>query len=118
MPRVKTGVTRRRRHKEVLKATKGFRLSIGRHYKVSKQALLHADQYAYIGRRLKKRDMRRLWIQRINAGLSGVENGPNYSSFIKQLKDKQIVINRKLLAELAVNDNEAFKAVVKLAGEK
>ena len=112
MARVKTGPTRARRHKKVLKAAKGFRLSRGRHYKTAHETLLHAGQYAFIGRKVKKRDFRRLWIQRINAGLSTIDNGPSYSVFINLLKQKQIALNRKVLAELAVNDFDAFKAIV------
>lgn len=112
MARVKTGPTRSRRHKKVLKAAKGFRLSRGRHYKTAHETLLHAGQYAYIGRKLKKRDFRKLWIQRINAGLSQIENGPKYSVFINLLKQKNIELNRKVLAQLVVNDFDAFETIV------
>lgn len=110
--RVKTGPTRRKRHKKVLKLTKGMRLSSGKRYKVSHEALLHARQYAYIGRKLRKRDMRRLWIQRINAGLKHIENAPSYSKFIHLLKQNDIKLNRKMLSELVVNDFDVFKAIV------
>ena len=112
MARVKTGPTRSKRHKKVLKAAKGFRLSRGRHYKTAHETLLHAGQYAFVGRKLKKRDFRRLWIQRINAGLSSIEDAPSYSVFINLLKQKQIDLNRKVLAELAVNDFDSFKSIV------
>jgi large subunit ribosomal protein L20 len=112
MPRVKAGPYRARRHKEVLKATRGYRMSIGRRYKVSKEAMLHAGQYAYIGRRLRKRDMRKLWIQRINAGLT-IAEGPSYSVFINLLKQHNIELNRKMLAHLAANDAEGFNSVIK-----
>lgn len=112
MARVKTGPTRRRRHKKVLKSTKGHRLSRSRHYKAAKEDQLHADQYAHIGRRLKKRDFRRLWILRINAGLSSIDNHPSYSVFINLLKQNNIQLNRKMLSELAVNDLEMFQKLV------
>ena len=110
MARVKTGFTRKRRHKKVLKRTKGFRMTKGRLYKVSKEADLHAGQYAYAGRRLRKRDMRRLWITRINAALTPFNL--SYSKFIKKLKDAKIEIDRKILADLAVSDPKAFKAIL------
>ena len=112
MSRVKTGPTRHRRHKKVLKAAKGSRLSRGRHYKAAKEQTLHAGQYAYIGRKNKKRDFRRLWISRINAGLSQIDQGPSYSVFINLLKQKHIKLNRKMLSELAVNDIDTFKHIV------
>ena len=86
-------------------------MSRSRLYKVAKEAVLHAGQYAYNGRKLRKRDMRRLWIQRINAGLTG--SGLKYSQFIKGLKDSQIEINRKILANLVVNDPDSFQKIVK-----
>jgi len=108
--RVKTGTIRHRRHKKVLKRTKGFWMTRGRLYKVSKEADLHAGQYAYIGRRLRKRDLRRLWITRINAALTA-EN-ISYSNFINQLKKAKIELNRKMLADLAVSHPAVFKAIV------
>ena len=108
--RVKTGYTRRQRHKKVIKLAKGYRMTKGRLYKVSKEAVLHAGQYAYHGRKLKKRDLRRLWIQRINAALS---NYPiKYSHFIKKLKDSHIDLDRKILADLAALHPNVFKKVV------
>ena len=111
--RVKTGITRRKRHKKVLKRTKGFRMTKGRLYKVSKEADLHAGQYAFIGRKLRKRDMRRLWITRINAALTSLE--VSYSKFINGLKKAKIEINRKILADLAISDPKTFEAIVKKA---
>ena len=108
--RVKTGYIRRRRHKKVLKLTKGFRMTKSRLYKVAKEASLHAGQYAFHGRKRRKRDMRRLWIQRINAALT--DSGQTYSQFIKNLKVKKIDLNRKILAELAVNQSQVFKSIV------
>ena len=87
----------------------------GRLYRVSKEALLHAGQYAYIGRKRRKRDFRRLWIQRINAGLKTYAENVKYSAFIKMLKDAKIELDRKILADLVVKDSEAFKVVVDTA---
>ncbi len=110
--RVKTGFTRRRRHNEVKKNAKGMRLSKGKLYKVSKEAQLHADAYAFAGRRLRKRDMRKLWIIRINAALQQIENGPSYSVLVNVLKKANINLDRKVLAELANRDMDGFKTVV------
>jgi len=111
--RVKTGFTRRKRHKKVLKRTKGFRMTKGRLYKVSKEADLHAGQYAFAGRKRRKRDMRRLWITRINAALT--EYNLSYSKFINGLKKAKIDLNRKILADLATSNPKVFKAVVEKA---
>ena len=111
MTRVRSGPTRARRHKKVLKRAKGYQLARGRHYKKAHETLLHAGQYAYAGRRLKKRDFRRLWIRRINAGLSQIDNGPKYNTFINLLKQNHIQLDRKVLAELAVNNLDTFKAI-------
>lgn len=108
--RVKTGFTRRRYHKKVLRRTKGFRMTKGRLYKVSKEAELHAGQYAFIGRKLRKRNMRQLWITRINAALS--EFGISYNHFIAGLKKAKIGLDRKILADLALSDPETFKTIV------
>lgn len=108
--RVKTGTTRRKRHQKVLQRTKGFRMTKGRLYKVSKEADLHAGQYAFTGRKLRKRDMRRLWITRINAALTPLE--VSYSKFIYGLKKANIALNRKILADLALSDSEVFKLIV------
>lgn len=113
--RIKTGPTRRRKHKKVLERTKGMRMTKGRLYKVSKQADLHAGQHAFIGRKRRKRDFRRLWIGRINAALTLTEESPKYSVFINRLKAKNIDLNRKSLAELAVNDFPAFQEVVRFS---
>ncbi len=110
MARVKTGTTRRKRHKKVLKRTKGFRMTKGRLYRVSKEADLHAGQYAYAGRKLRKRDTRRLWITRINAALTPLNL--SYSQFINGLKKAKIELNRKILADLALTDPETFKDIV------
>ena len=89
---------------------KGYRMTRSRLYKVAKEATLHAGQYAYHGRKLRKRDFRRLWIQRINAALT--DSDLSYSRFISGLKKAKIDLNRKILAELAVSDPDTFKAVV------
>lgn len=112
MPRVKAGTTRHNRHKKVLKLTKGFRGTNNRLFKRAQEALLHAGQYAYVGRRLRKRDFRALWITRITAGLSMAEAKVSYSRFIKALKDNKVELNRKMLSELAIFDFSAFKKLV------
>ena len=111
--RVTTGFTRRRRHKKVLKRTKGFRMTKGRLYKVSKEADLHAGQYAFAGRKRRKRDFRRLWITRINAALT--EYNLSYSKFINGLKKAKIDLDRKVLADLAVSNPQVFKTIVEKA---
>lgn len=110
MPRVKTGFTRRRRHKKILKMAKGYRMTRHRLIKRAKEAVLHSGQDAYIGRKLRKREMRRLWIQRINAGLT--EHGLSYSQFINGLKKEKIELDRKILADLATTDPKTFKLIV------
>lgn len=112
MSRTKTSITRRKRHKKVLDLTKGFRGTNNRLYKRAKEALLHAGQYAYVGRKLRKRDMRKLWIVRITAAVKQVSESLNYSRFIKGLKTAKIELNRKMLSEIAVKDFDAFKEIV------
>lgn len=112
MPRVRTGTTRKARHNKVLNLTKGFRGTNNRLYKRAHEALLHAGMYAYIGRKLRKRDMRRLWIVRINAAIKEVDPTLQYSRFMKQMKDANVVVNRKMLSELAIRDFSAFKTLV------
>jgi large subunit ribosomal protein L20 len=87
-------------------------MSKGKLYGVSKEADLHAGQYAFIGRKLRKRDLRKLWIMRINAGLKTYAEGLKYSIFINLLKKTNVNLDRKILAELAMNDPEGFKSVV------
>lgn len=110
--RVKTGVKRRQKHKKILKATKGYWGSKNRLYKSAKEAYLHAGEYAFAGRKLRKRDMKRLWIMRINAGLKNIKNPISYSKFANKLSKSKIELNRKMLAEIAVNDPATFEAVV------
>lgn len=108
--RVKTGSSRSKKHKKVLQRTKGFRMTKGRLFKVSKEADLHAGQYAYVGRKLKKRDFRKLWITRINGALSGSEL--SYSRFIDGLKKANIDLDRKVLAKIALEDKSTFDTIV------
>ena len=108
--RVKTGFVRHRQHVKVLKRTKGFRMSKRRLIQSANEADLHAGQYAYIGRRLRKRDLRRLWITRINAGLGPLN--VSYSRFINKLKSANIILDRKILADLVVRDEATFKTLV------
>jgi large subunit ribosomal protein L20 len=112
MPRTKTGFTRHRRHKKILGLTKGFRGANNRLYKRAKEASLHAGQYAYIGRRLRKRDFRALWITRISAGLKQIDETLQYSRFINMMKKANVQINRKMLSELASTDFATFTSVV------
>ena len=111
--RVKTGTVRRAAHKKVLKAAKGFWMTRHKRYKVAHEAVMHAGKYAFVGRRLKKRDLRQVWIVRINAALKPFNI--RYSAFIKMLKNRQITLDRKILSDLATNHQEAFKAVVEAA---
>ncbi|OBS30486.1 50S ribosomal protein L20 [Tepidimonas fonticaldi] len=110
MPRVKRGVTARARHKKVLALAKGFRGRRKNVFRVAKQAVMKAGQYAYRDRRARKRVFRQLWIARINAGVR--ELGLTYSQFANGLRKAAIEIDRKVLADLAVNDKAAFGAIV------
>ena len=109
MPRVKRGVTARARHKKVLVQSKGYRGSRNNVYRIAKQAVMKAGQYAYRDRRVKKRDFRTLWIARINAAVR--ELGLSYSSFMHGLKKAEIDIDRKVLADIAVHDKAAFAKI-------
>ncbi len=102
------------RHRKILKKAKGYKQARSRRIQVAKEAVLHAGAYAYHGRKLKKRDLRSLWITRISASVKNL--GVSYSSFIAGLKKEKIEIDRKILAEIAVKDPETFKKVVKEAG--
>ena len=113
MARVKRGVQAKARHKKVLKQAKGFRGARSRTYKVAKQAVMRAGQYAYRDRRVKKRVFRSLWIVRINAAAR--ENGLTYSKLIAGLKKANIDLDRKVLASIAVNDKEAFSQIAEHA---
>lgn len=113
MARVKRGVTVRARHKKVLKATKGFRDRNHSCYRIAKEKLEKSWQYAYRDRRVKKREFRSLWIQRINAGVR--QFGLSYSAFVSGLKKAQIDIDRKVLSDLAIHEPQAFEAIVNQA---
>ena len=113
MPRVKRGVIARARHKKVLKAAKGYRGRRKNVYRVAKQAVMKAGQYAYRDRRQKKRQFRALWIARINAGAR--LNGLSYSRMINGLKKAQIIIDRRVLADIAMHDAVAFAAIAQKA---
>jgi large subunit ribosomal protein L20 len=110
MPRVKRGVTAHARHKKILALAKGFRGRRKNVFRIAKQAVMKAGQYAYRDRRTRKRVFRQLWIARINA--ASRELGVSYSKFMAGLKKAQIDIDRKVLADLAVNDPAAFSSIV------
>lgn len=110
MARVKTGIITRKKHKKILKLAKGYYGAKSIRFRMAKQAVMKSGQYAYVGRKLKKRDFRKLWIARINAAARA--NGINYSTLINGMKKANININRKMLAEMAVNDPKAFSEVV------
>ncbi len=111
--RVKTGIVRRRRHKKLLKLAKGFYSGRRKHFRKAKEQLERSLVYAYRDRKRKKRDFRRLWITRINAACR--LNGISYSKFIYALNKANIKLDRKILADLAVNDADAFAKVVETA---
>ncbi|MDX1497525.1 MAG: 50S ribosomal protein L20 [Salinisphaeraceae bacterium] len=113
MSRVKRGVTARARHKKVLKQAKGYYGARSRTYKTAKQAVTKAGQYAYRDRRQRKRQFRSLWIVRINAAAK--EQGISYSRFMNGLQRANVELDRKVLADLAVNDKVAFTALVEQA---
>ena len=113
MARVKRGVVARRRHKKILNQAKGYYGARSRVYRVAKQAVIKAGQYAYRDRRNRKRAFRALWIARINAGDRA--NGLSYSRLIAGLKKANVEIDRKVLADLAMNEQQAFAAVVEKA---
>ena len=113
MPRVKRGVVAHRRHKKILKQAKGYYGARSRIFRVAKQAVTKAGQYAYRDRRQRKRQFRALWITRINA--QSRANGLNYSRLIAGLKKADITLDRRVLADLAVHDKPAFAAIVEQA---
>ena len=110
MARVKGAVTTRARHKKVLKRAKGYYGAKSIRFRMANQAVMKSGMYAYVERKNKKRDFRRLWIARINAAAR--QNGMSYSKFISGLKKANININRKMLAEMAVSDSQGFAALV------
>lgn len=105
---------RRQRHNKVIHAAKGYRMTKHRLYKVAREAVVHAGQYAFAGRRLKRRQLRQTWIVRMNAALRSM--GVTYSKFIPALKKANIELDRKILAELAVKEPASFAQIVKSAG--
>jgi large subunit ribosomal protein L20 len=113
MPRVKRGVTARARHKKILKQAKGYYGARSRVYRVAKQAVIKAGQYAYRDRRQKKRQFRALWIVRINAAAR--QCGMSYSRLINGLSNANVAIDRKVLADIAVRDMDAFAEIAKIA---
>jgi len=116
MPRAKSTVASRQRRKKVLKAAKGYRGGRSKLYRTAQESVNRAKAYAYHGRKLRKRDMRRLWITRINAAAR--LNGLSYSTFMKGLSQAGIDLDRKILAELAVNDAPAFARIAEAAKER
>jgi large subunit ribosomal protein L20 len=113
MARIKGATMTRKRRKKVLKLAKGYYGSKSRLFKTAKQAVMKSGQYAYIGRKQKKRDFRRLWITRISAAAK--MNGMNYSTFMNGLKKADITLNRKMLSEIAISDPAGFSAIVEKA---
>ncbi len=113
MARVKGALATRKRRKKVLKLAKGYWGAKSKHFKMAKEAVMKSGNYAYIGRKQRKRDFRRLWITRISAGCKA--NGINYSTFMNGLKKAGITLNRKMLSEIAIADAEAFTALVEKA---
>jgi len=110
MVRIKGGVRTRAKHKKVLKMAKGFWMTRHKQFKKAKEAVLHAGEYAFAGRKHKKRDFRQLWIMRMNAALR--ELGMKYSIFINKLKINRIELDRKILSQLAVEHPEVFKKII------
>jgi large subunit ribosomal protein L20 len=113
MARVKRGVNAKKRHKKVLKQAKGYFGAKSKLFKTANQAVMKSLNYAYIGRKHRKRDFRRLWITRINAAAR--LNGMSYSTFINGLKKANIDVNRKMLSEMAIHDAEGFSKLVEIA---
>ncbi len=113
MARIKGAVMTRKRRNKVLKAAKGYWGAKSKHFKMAKQAVMKSGNYAFAGRKMKKRDFRRLWITRISA--EAKNNGMNYSTFMNGLKKAGIDLNRKMLAEIAVYDKAAFASLVEKA---
>ncbi len=110
MARIKGAMMTRKRRKKTLKLAKGYYGAKSKHFKMAKQAVMKSGNYAYIGRKQKKRDFRKLWITRISAACKA--NGTNYSTFMNSLKKAEIALNRKMLAEIAVSDPKAFSSLV------
>jgi large subunit ribosomal protein L20 len=116
MPRAVSGPARHKRTKKVLKQAKGYRGARSKLYRTAKEAVMKSGQYAYRDRKAKKRDFRRLWIARINAGVKA--HGVSYNQFVYGLKESGVIINRKFLSYLATSDEVAFNRLVEIAGGK
>ena len=110
MPRIKRGLVSHRKHKKLHQLTKGYKGGRSKLVKQAKEASLHAGQYAFAGRKQRRRDMRKLWITQMGIALKN--EGLSYSKFIATLKEKNILLNRKMLAELVVHDLETFKKII------
>lgn len=113
MARVKKAINAKKKHKKVLKAAKGYYGAKSKLYRPANQAVMKSLQYAYVGRKLRKRDFRKLWISRINAAAR--QNGMSYSTFINGLKKANIEVNRKMLSEMAIHDAQGFAKLVEVA---
>lgn len=113
MARVKTAIITRKKHKKIIKRAKGYYGAKSYRFRNAKQAVMKSGAYAYVGRKDKKSNFRKLWIARINAAAR--QNGLTYSKMIAGLKKANVVVNRKMLAELAVNDAEAFAKIAEIA---
>lgn len=110
MVRVKGGIQTKQNHKKVLKLAKGYWMTRHKQFKKAKEAVLHAGEYAFVGRKLKKRDIKTLWIQRLNAAVRGF--GITYSAFIHKLSLKKVGLDRKILSQIAVEYPQVFKKIV------
>ncbi len=115
MARVKRGVNAKKRHKKVLKAAKGYYGAKSKIFRPANQAVMKSLNYAFIGRKQRKREFRKMWIARINAATR--QNGMSYSKFINGLKKSGIEVNRKMLSEMAIYDSEGFAKLVEIAKE-
>ncbi|PIY71278.1 50S ribosomal protein L20 [Candidatus Roizmanbacteria bacterium CG_4_10_14_0_8_um_filter_35_28] len=113
MVRVKSGIQTKRRHKKILKLAKGYWMTRHKQYRKAQEAVLHAGEYAFSGRKDRKRDFRKLWIIRMNAALRNL--GTKYSVFIKKLKDNKIGLDRKILSQLAIEHPQVFNKIVEKA---
>ena len=113
MARVKGAVNAKKKHRKILKSAKGYYGAKSKLYRPANQAVMKSLQYAYVGRKLKKRDFRKLWITRINAAAR--INGMSYSTFINGLKKANIEVNRKMLSEMAIHDDQGFARLVEVA---
>ena len=113
MARIKGAMMTRKRRNKILKAAKGYWGAKSKHFKMAKQAVMKSGNYAFAGRKMKKRDFRRLWITRISAACKA--NGMNYSTFMNGLKKANVTLNRKMLSEIAISDPAAFTALCEQA---